>query len=345
MDDALDEVIDATAPLPRTPLSFGANLMLAHEGWLEGVPLDALELYVDALAEVGVDHVDINVGQFPWLDAGSPRGDRAIAKYDAVVRRIRDAGLGLVLNPQYGSTYHSQPDLPGWTEAALAFYPEVARRYEPEILVVVHEPTTMAARLGRAVSVGEWSDFARRTARAVREASPRTRIGAGGLAHEILHFRAFAALPEVEVLTLDIYDLAALPVYSEMVAIAAARGKPVYIEETWRTPFAELGPGDSLEVYASTGVGDEDFQELDARWLRALVQYAGAAGLEAFTPSWTQPFFKYVPAGEGDALDPAYTLEVIAALRNRERTPTFWAFRDLVAQYGVARAEDVRSRR
>jgi hypothetical protein len=330
MHQSLDALIGQLGRQPQQPVEFGANLWFAHEAWIEAMPQDVLDLYVDALAETGARRIDINVGLFPWMDRGTPRGEETVAKYDAIVQRIRRAGLQLVLNPQYSPAYHRLERFEDWTRRALDFYGEVARRYRPEVLIVVHEPTTMASRLNATVTASEWADFAGRAAGTVKAASPRTRCGAGGLSSELEFFRAFAALPELDVLTLDVYDLATLPTYTGMTLLAEQSGKPVYIEETWRTPFAVPGPGDTADTIASRGVGDRGFKEIDAKWLRALTLYARVRGLEAVTPSWTQPFFKYVPEGEGDALDPAYTLQVIQALRNGERTDTFFAFRDLV---------------
>jgi len=326
MNQSLDALIQQTSRLPQSPLVFGANLILAHEAWIDAVPQDALELCVDAFRDAGVRRVDINMGLFPWLDEGTPRGDQNIAKYDAVVQRIRADGLQLVLNPQYSPTYHRLSGFDEWTQNALSLYEEIARRYQPDILVVVHEPTTMASRLGVSVTPQQWADFAQKAAQAVNRVSRRTRRGAGGIYGDVAHFGAFAALPDIDVLTLDIYDVDQLPTYTDMVRIGRRSGKPVYIEETWRTPFAVPRPGDTADTIATRGVGDQGFQPLDAKWLQALTQYAGALGLEAITPSWTQAFFKYVPEGGGDALDPAYTAQVVQALRNGERTQTYLAF-------------------
>jgi hypothetical protein len=331
----LDDVIRQTASLPQQRLQFAANIMLAHEAWVEGVPQEALELYVDALREAGARRVDINLGLFPWLDRGTVRGDQTIAKYDAVVERIRSNGLQLAFNPQYSPTYHRLARFQEWQAAALDLYEEVARRYQPDIMVVVHEPTTMAARLGVPVTSDQWATFARRAAQTVTRVSPRTRCGAGGLAYEIEYFSPLAAIAEIDVMTLDIYDLGALPAYNLLIATARQQGKPVYIEETWRTPFATRGPGDSLDALALQGIGDRGFQSLDVKWLQALTQYAAAQSFESITAVWTQTFFKYVPAGGGNANDPAYTALVIEAVRNRERTDTFRVYRALAGRFGL----------
>lgn len=328
--EALDTVIRESQRVPQKPLQFGANLWFAHEAWIERVPGSTLEFYVDALRDAGVHRIDINTGLFPWLTPGTQRADETIAKYDAAIRRIRDWRLQLVFNPQYSPTYHRLSSFDELTQRSLFVYEQLARRYQPDIFIVVHEPTTMARRLGVTVSPQEWANFARTAAQTVRRVSPRTRIGAGGLHSEIDYYRAFAALPELDVLTLDIYELSALPVYTDMAAIARDSGKAVYIEETWRTPFSPPSFNDNPDSISLRGVGDEVFKALDAKWLEAITLYAGALGLEAITAVWTPTFFKYVGEGRGNALDSAYVSETVQAIDNGERTDTFFAFASLI---------------
>lgn len=101
LNAALDRVM-RTAGEPRGPLIVATNLFLAHEAVVAAVPTDALTKAVDAFKEAGLGRVDINMGLFPWLD-----GDQAtITKYDAVVDRIRRAGMQLAINPQYYPVKH-----------------------------------------------------------------------------------------------------------------------------------------------------------------------------------------------------------------------------------------------
>lgn len=330
MNQALDTVLDQVSRMPQNPLLFSANLFFAHEALISSVSTDVLEFYVDGLREAGVHRIDINMGLFPWMDAGQPAADQVIARYDAVIRRIRDARLQLAINPQYSTVFHPVTTFNEWVRSALPVYEQVARRYQPDIFVVVHEPTTMATRMNVAVSPQEWAAFARAAAQVVKKVSPRTRCGAGGLHNEIDYFRAFAALSEIDVLTLDVYALTPLPAYSDMVVIGRQHNKRVYIEETWRTPFVTSTTGESFESLSARGVGDEGFKALDAKWLRALALWAGALNLEAMTPFWTQAFFKYVPEGGGDGLDPGYNAQTAQALLNGERTDTFFAFSGVI---------------
>lgn len=311
----------------RQRIEFGLNLFIAHEAWIGTVPQEALLRAIDAFQEAGVDRVDLNPGQFPWLDP-----DQAtIAKYDAAVQRIRQHGLKLGLNPQYSTVRHPAGSFAQWRQRALTLYAELARRYRPDTFVVVHEPSTMAARLGAEVEVADWVDFVRETARAVKESSPGTRIGAGGLASERKYFEAFVRLPEVEVLTLDIYGVRELEGCNRLIRAAQAAGKPVYIEETWRPPYFQPQPGMSPDTASLKGVGNQEFQALDSRWLRAMTAYAQANALEAITPIWMFALFSYVQ-GDGDLDDPAYNRAVVEAIRRGERTATFRTLQELVSE-------------
>ncbi len=326
MDTALDDIYATASEQPQHPLQFGAWLFYAHEAVIEQVPLQTLLDYADALIETGVHRIDINPGLFPWTDGNQ----ETIAKYDALIDHIRGAGVAIGLNPEYSPTYHPVASFRQWRAAALPVYAELARRYQPDVFVVVHEPTTMAARMGLLVGPRAWRDFARDAAWTVKRESPATRIGAGGLAWEKAYFDAFASLRIIDVMTLDIYTLDDLPTYNEMIRTARRAGKPVYIEETWRSTCYTPEPGMTLEEISAIGIGDPAFRDLDIKWLETLAAYAGAWGLESMTPSWTQTFFKYMDGAGG--LDPDYNREVAAAIGRGERTATFYAFQDLVRQ-------------
>jgi hypothetical protein len=324
---ALDEVSGRIPEAARRRTEFGLNLFIAHEAWVGGMAKEALVRAVDAFKEAGVDRVDLNPGQFPWLD-----GDQAtIAKYDAAVERIRQHGMQLALNPQYSSVTHRVSSFAEWRRRAASLYAELARRYHPDTFVVVHEPSTMALRIGTEVPLSDWVDFVRDTAEAVKRNSPRTRIGAGGLATEGQTFDAFVRLPEVKVLTLDIYGVRDLKAYNRMIRAAQAAGKPVYIEETWRPPYFQPRSGMTPDAASLKNVGNVAFQALDSRWLRVMTAYAQANGLEAITPVWMFALFSYVH-GTGDLDDPAYNRAVVQAILRGERTETFRTLQELVRE-------------
>jgi hypothetical protein len=173
--------------------------------------------------------------------------------------------------------------------------------------------------------------FVREMAEVVKKSSPRTRIGAGGLASEREYFDAFVRLPEVEVLTLDIYGVRELKVYNRMIRAAQAAGKPVYIEETWRPPYFQPQPGMTPDTASLKNVGNRQFQALDSRWLRVMTADAQANGLEAITPIWMFALFGYIEYS-GDLDNPAYNQAVVEAIMRGERTTTFRTLQELVRE-------------
>jgi glutathione S-transferase len=327
LGQALDEVSKRTPEQARRRIEFGLNLFIAHEAWIRGMTQEALIRAVDAFKEAGVDRIELNPGQYPWLD-----GDQAtIAKYDAVIERIRQHGMKLMLNPQYSTVKHKVDSFAEWRSRAVILYAELARRYRPDTFVVLHEPSTMAARIGQKVKVSDWLGFVRETSRVVKENSPSTRIGAGGLASERQYFDSFVRLPEVEVLTLDIYGVRDLKVYNQMIRASQAAGKPVYIEETWRPPYVQSQPGMTPDTASLKNVGNREFQALDSRWLRVMTAYAQANGLEAITPVWMFALFSYID-GNGDLDDPTYNRAVVEAIMRGERTTTFCTLQEMVRE-------------
>ena len=334
MDNALDAVIEKCHKQPQHRLIFSANLFFAHEVCIKNMPLETLKKYVDALKEAGVHRVDINMGLFPWLD----NHQETIQKYDALIRHIRQAKLQLAINPQYSTMYHKFGKFDDWKTAALEVYPEIAQRYQPDIFVVVHEPTVMNGRMGINVSPKEWRDFTRQAAMAVKEVSPGSRCGAGivvALESERKYFDEFLALEELDIITFDIYAINDLYKANRMIVQVKAKGKSAYIEETWRPAYyvPRAGKIETLDVISARGIGNEAFQALDAKWLDTMALYAGTCGLDAVTPFWTQTFFKYVKEG-GNALDPNYNRQVIEAINKGKRTKTFEAFKTIIQQKG-----------
>jgi len=329
----LKSIQDKMRDRATNKMVFSANLFYAHEGMIKHVPADVLALYADALKEAGATRVDMNMGFYPWLDEDAA----VIAKYDDLIKHVRGLGLQLALNPQISTRQRQFKTFAEVREAVLKVWPRIAERYQPDIFVVLHEPTTMAGRLGMEVTPREWCDFVRDVGAAVRKVAPKARLGAGFLGHEEKYFTPMLALRELDCVSFDIYDIRTLAAINAMIPRAREAGKAVYLEETWRSPVytAKEGVRPTLDTISCTGVGLAAFENLDAAWLEALAMYASGWQLEAFTPFWTPAFFKYVPTG-GDATDPAYLAAVVDALRKKERTRSFAAYKALAEKYGRA---------
>jgi len=328
LEQALEQVQRQLDGKKRHPLEFSANLFFAHGAAISSIPLDTLKRYVDALDEVGVNRIDINLGLIPWFE-----GDRKIInKYDVLIKYIRSRQLGLVLNPQYTRGEIEDFNFQVWKNQALRAYEMIAKAYRPDIFVVIHEPTTMAKRMNQSISPKQWSKFAQEACDVVKRSSSSTRCGAGFLSHELEYFKEMLPIEKMDTISIDIYSLKGLKANNSMIQQARSAGKRVYIEETWRPPFiSSRHKPATLEDMMAKGIGNVVYQELDAKWLEVITQYASVWGLEAVTPFWTQTFFTYVSDGQADgALDPNYNRRVIQAINRGKRSETFHAFKRLI---------------
>ncbi len=328
MDAALKLTDHRMAGKPRHPLLLAANLFFAHGAAIAHVPLDTLLKYVDALHDAGAGRVDINLSLDPWRD-----GDQGvIKKYDAVIARVRQDGMQLGINPEFNRSNDKTYGFKAWTADALKYYPEIAKRYHPEVFAVIHEPTTMAARMGEKISANDWIVFAQEAIVAVRSESPHTRCGVGLLPQEWAYTKRILMLHGLDALSVDIYSLDGLKILNGMIAEAKKAKKSVYVEETWRTPNV-TGHEGTLEAWSSVGIGNAAYEALDQRWNETIANYASVWGMDAVTPFWTQTFFLYVNDAHDGALDPAYNGRVIEAIDKGLRTDTFRAYQKLSKEF------------
>ncbi|MBU0478693.1 hypothetical protein KKC91_09020 [bacterium] len=332
MNNILDKITEQCNKYPQQPLSFRANLIFAHEIYIKNTPLKTLKKYVDALKEAGVKGIDINMGFFPWLD----NDQETIKKYDKLIEYIRKKNLELIITPQYSAVYHRFNSFDELKEAAIKIYPRIAARFEPEIFIVLHKPSNVAKRMRIQVLPGNWSKFTQEIIVSVKKASPNTRLGASIMpssqeSQQI--FNELLSIDELNVLSLNIYSFKDMQPVNKMITTAKEKGKNIYIGETWRPIYYSRDVGKKIKLtnLISAWIGDNKFQELDSKWLKAMAYYASVWGLEAMTPVWTQTFFKY-PEESAATTDADYHQEVIKAINKKERTSTFMAFMEIIQQ-------------
>jgi len=226
----------------------------------------------------------------------------------------------------------------------------LARRFQPMVLMVTHEIATMQYRLGFAPSIPQWTEYLKRTAAAVKEASPNTLVGVGFVpgtfALDLEYARKLATLPEMDLISVDIYDLRGFDRTDAVVRMAKAAGKRVFIEETWRAvywpPEMETTLKGAEGLWDGGGVALEKYQPIDALWMEMVAVYAAAWGMDAVVPFWTQTLFKYLPTDDwhaGLVYSKLYNAAIEKALVNGERTKTFYACKKLIQELGKTRAQ------
>jgi uncharacterized protein (TIGR03437 family) len=332
------------------PLVFSGNLVYATGSVIDSVRQSVLLDYVDGLKAAGVQRVDLNPGVTSINDPA------ATALYDAVVRHIRELGLQLAINPEVTvGELGKTPTFQDLQDAATVTYPQLAARYQPDNFVIVHLPTTMAARLGIAATVAQWDGLIRAVAPLIKTASPHTRLGAGGYDAESSYYQDFLGIQALDFLTMTIFDDNNFPEYVQWAQEAQAsadpthpNGKGVYIDETW-APFylpAQL-PSDwqveTLDSLALVGSCNSDFASLDANWLQLMSQFASANGMEAVTAYTTEAFFLYGTANADKPAETAYAASAQQSILQGQLTATAQAYVADSQKWGIKEATSISS--
>jgi uncharacterized protein (TIGR03437 family) len=357
----------ATLPTaPNNKVVLGGNLLYANGAFYllkTPPPLDILLEYVEGLKAAGAQRVDLNPA------VTSINNPAATAAYDALVAHIRELGMQLALNPQVAvGELGSSPSFQDFQDMAMTTYPALAARYQPENFVIVHEPTTMNARLGVTASVADWDSFIRAVAPLIHAASPHTRLGGGGFyeADENTYFVDFVSIPALDFMTMDVYDDSNFAGYNTWLQLAHSavdpthpNGKGIYIEETWAPQYLpDSLPADwqsnpaGLNAYALVGLCNADFEALDTAWLQAMLMWASASGMEAVTPFTTPAFFYYYQGAtaQGSAtyqydspLDPTYIGSALTAVKAGQLSTVGKAYLGYSRQFEVPQVTSVSS--
>ncbi|MGA3043747.1 MAG: hypothetical protein ABSF54_23490, partial [Bryobacteraceae bacterium] len=340
-----------TLGTPTQPIIIGGNLVGAYGTKIGNMDLNTVLDWVDGLKAVGVQRIEFNPSMATMSHSGN------VTKYDAIVRRIRELGLQLAINPEYEVGEVDPSPITTFAEfqaQALAEYQVLASRYQPDNFVIIHEPDTAAARLGFTTTVTDWQNFILAAAPVIKAASPHTRVGAGcdyNLAlttyqNEDSYFQAFVTMPVLDFMTMDIYSTA-FDKFTEWAQLAQANGKGAYIEEVW-TPFDlpdPIGPwnGEPLADRALIGPVNADFAAMDATWLHGMMLFASANHLEAVTAFTTEAFFWYGPAGEDTPDNTAYQTADEQAIQQGQLTTTGQAYLTDSQQMGAQRVTNISS--
>lgn len=336
------------------PIILGGQEIFAYGSSVPNWPASVLIDYADGLKAAGVQRVEINPG------VTTINNSVAVSNYDALVRHIRQLGMRLAINPFFMNGEIPVTSFQDFQNAALQTYPQLAARYQPDNFVIVHEPTTQAARMGITTTPAEWDAFIRTLEPLIKAASPRTLVGAGDCSHcnEQAFYADFVAIPTctatnlttgcLDFMTMDLYTDTEFVEDEGWAQAAHAANKGVYMEETFAPHYLDgkLSPGfqgspTGAEGQTLIGGANQVFETLDQNWLLGMAQFASSYGMESITPFTTQTFFLYVSSGPDKATDPAYLREVGAAIVQGQLTPTATAYQALAQQYGIKQATSV----
>jgi|HubBroStandDraft_1064217.scaffolds.fasta_scaffold12506_3 uncharacterized protein (TIGR03437 family) len=345
----------ATLPPPTHKIVFSGNLSEAQGGIIKSRPLTVLLQIVEGIKAAGGQRVDLNPG------IESINDQTAIAMYDAIVYRIRELGMQLAINPTVlNGELGANPTFQDLQTAATTTFPALAARYHPDNFVIVHEPTTMDARLGGITpTVAQWDGFIRTMAPLIKAASPQTRVGAGDFYSpaENAYFEDFATIPVLDFLTMDIYNDDKFPGLDQWVQLAHAavdpthpNGKGIYVEETWIPKYLPNPvPAGCVSNPAGTDscaiVGDCDvaFASIAVSWLQVMSTWASDENLEALTVYTTEAFFAYGGANSDKPSQSSYVSTVVQAVQEGQFTSAGQAYFQAASQLAMPEATSLSS--
>jgi hypothetical protein len=311
-----------------TPVEQYAANFMAHEVLVATTSLTTQLGVIDALAAAGVHRIQIPMGQMPFRHPELSPGILAI--YDAIVTRIRLHGIELGIWITFSEAYYSVTDLSEWTGIAEDMVDYIVDRYDPDVMSIVHEPTTVSERLGETPTVLAWSTYMTDVA-AAAVAAGATRVSASFVVpSEAAYLTEALTISDITDVGLDIYTIEGLAVGTDMAADAIAASREVSIDETWRPSFSPA-TSESLDAAAIQYVGHPPFVELDVKWVRAMNKWAAANGVTGITPIWTQNFFAYGAHGSG-AFDASLTSAVETAIANGTHQGVYDIVADLVEE-------------
>ncbi|MGO4881205.1 MAG: hypothetical protein ACLP59_10325 [Bryobacteraceae bacterium] len=346
--------VNSTQPLIYGGQNIFANGMSIH-AWTPQLEID----YVDGLKAANVQRLEFNPAVTTIQNSSS------VANMDATVFHARQLGMMLAINPEFNPGELTITEFSQFQTVAIETYPALAARYQPDIFVIVHEPTTQAARMGITTQPSDWIAFIQAIEPLIKKVSPHTLVGSGDCSHcnEDAFFQAFAAMPNCTADTIGsgCLDRVSMDMYSNSLAdfaedagwaeTAHANNKIVYMEETWAPHDLPPGAGGfqssptGAEGESLVGSCDAVFVTLDQTWLSAMTDFDQTYGMESITPFTTQAFFLYVDAAApyDEATNSTYLHEVATAISTGtpRLTPTGTFYSQLVSSQGIRIATSI----
>jgi len=333
------------------PIVYGANIPYANGMVVGGATEDVLLAYVDGLKAAGVQRVEFNPG------VTSLASQAVQSLYDAMVQHIHELGMELAINVEFTPGELGQNiTFQTFETAAMQSYPQLVARYQPDIFVIVHEPTTATGSMQVPITQ-DWRDFILTMIPLLRAASPRTKLAAGAFQNgelpalstqENAYFEDWAAnIPGclgaavntgcLDFMTMDIYNDDTFATYSQWASLAHTNHKGTYIEEVWAPHYLPnpLPPGalssqgyltSSLDSLSIVGAANPAFVSMDLNWLQGMSKFAAANGMAAMTVFTTETFFAYGTTGHDKTTDSVYTSAVLSALQAGQLTSTAQAY-------------------
>ena len=294
--------------------SFGAELLPANgnrgAGLLDPNALDGVRLYLDALQDIGVQGVTVQI-PVPLLSADFPRSGQYLDFYRQLGDEVRRRDLKLLIeagavfpDPQFSAVNF---DFSGFTPTT--YYEErtrelalIAAEVAPDYLSFGEEPSTERMITGLPITASDYETFLRNSLQAVGESESLLGAGTGTWEDPAFH-QALRDVPGLDFIDLHVYPLQGeradfFERAAEIGREARASGQRVLIGETWlyKALPSELGDLPYQEVYRRDPFSF--WAPLDSEYLRAVGCMAREGDFEYVSFFWSGFFFSYLDYDE-----------------------------------------------
>ncbi len=299
--------LNTRSPMAGHRTTFGAEVITANTNrgtaLLRADALAGVRLFLDRLAEMGVEGASISIG-YPMLDPSFPRNDEYMAFYREVARetRRRHMKLHVELGVVFANTAFADLDvdfshltLAQYTAGKRAMAARVLEEMQPDFLGLGGEPDTEAALTG----LRELNDpdvHANTIQKIVDGLDKRgATLGAGVGTWSPLPFaQRLADVRGLDAMTLHIYPIWKAPIQNAtlIAALARAKGKRLTLDEAW---LYKATATEATSIAANEAIFRRDafdfWTPLDMKFLSAITRLAEVEGIEFVSPFWSTLFF------------------------------------------------------
>lgn len=256
--------------------------------------------YIDSVESAGVDTISIYLTSL-WASDEQ--------KYYRLFEKIKDDNKKLYI--AFQAKNEIKPTWDEYTQFELSTIDKIVPAYKPDYFGIVIEPETAEryAQLGE-IPASDWKQLIADSASRIKQHNPSTKtiIAAASNEREIKIIRESMTLNDIDIIGINVYGYRAPEMFEELIDEAHKNNKEVWITETW-------------PVFANTD--HVWMKKTNDKWIKAMEFYSQHKEMTGMSPWFTRYFFTYA---DNDDFRTGFP----EALKNKERTSTFYAYKDII---------------
>lgn len=332
----LDEKLVEWKTTEYKPMKFtGFHLPMSYELKPHTNSPDDLK-FLDMLDDLDVDVIGVGI----YISEEHP--PQALDRWDTLISEIRRQNKELKVW-HFGGNFHKGEELKEDYIAHGCHGAEyIINRWQPEYISIVHEISNQQEPKATKDDWPFWKDYietvANHTKKIARDEGYNitTAVALQASPSEIDFVDYLVDIPDLDIIAFDVYNRWGLcekcnggNVLADKIDLIHSHGKRVWIEETWFTTQWKRPKTDPPERFE--GFDDPKRAQWDSKWMWIITYYAQKHNVEAVEPFFTNYFILY-PSYNPFIYEQQYVDDYKTALYEGKRTPTFYAFKDVIEE-------------